>query len=717
MQVTLENNQKITILPRGGLVVRTLSGLLQFGAPPETIKDTMLLPEGVPSTFLLPGKLFHVAKGIAVAELEFPIYYNYFLKNKKVFVICSQEQKDQLLAVLQESVFGPEHLNIANDFAKGESDPTLPDMHKEMKFFSGSRQMSDIVEFGIFQNNEYNWNGVVVRRAENLGFFIYENFNLMANLPWSIEYNIRYDIGQRLALPFEAPDFAITCLGPSHGFDPKDNTSGFILWLSGRGIMIDPPVNSTEWLRASNVNPKLITHVILTHCHADHDAGTFQKILEENTITIHTTKTVMDSFLRKYSAMTQISSDRLRDLFYFKKILINEPIYIEHGEFIFHYALHSIPTIGFKMRYQNQSFVYSSDHLNDPKQIKKIAENNIFSQGRLQALIDFPWESNIIYHEAGIPPLHTPIQYLVSLPREIQKKITVYHISEKDFPKEGHELRLAKFGMENTLFPEIEKNKFAQAISILDVMVHVDLFSNFSASKARDFLALVEKRRYKKGEKIIEKGTMGNEFYMIASGVVSILGTESSFEKKLEKYDYFGESSLVTEQPRAAEAIAETDVDLLLIDKKTFFYFIEGTQLEKTLQHLAKTRQSNSWDVLNHSPVFNAMTSYQKNQIELIMHKYNFIKNEKLLFHGQTDYYCYILIEGEVDTIKNGRKIKKDQTGSFIGDVYAVEKRRPISVDVFARSNGSAYKIDSKEMAEFLHNNPGVYMRLLQETI
>ena len=101
---------------------------------------------------------------------------------------------------------------------------------------------------------------------------------------------------------YEAPEFGVTCLGPSHGFDPKDNTSGFIIWVNRRGIMVDPPVNSTEWLRSANVNPKLIDHIILTHTHADHDAGTFQKILEEFPVTIHTTETVMDSFIRKYTA-------------------------------------------------------------------------------------------------------------------------------------------------------------------------------------------------------------------------------------------------------------------------------------------------------------------------------------------------------------------------------------------------------------------------------
>jgi hypothetical protein len=27
----------------------------------------------------------------------------------------------------------------------------------------------------------------------------------------------------------------------SHGFDPKGSTSGYIFWVNGRGIMVDPP--------------------------------------------------------------------------------------------------------------------------------------------------------------------------------------------------------------------------------------------------------------------------------------------------------------------------------------------------------------------------------------------------------------------------------------------------------------------------------------------
>ena len=40
---------------------------------------------------------------------------------------------------------------------------------------------------------------------------------------------------------FHPPTFGITTLGNSHGFDKTGSTSGYVLWINGVGIMIDPP--------------------------------------------------------------------------------------------------------------------------------------------------------------------------------------------------------------------------------------------------------------------------------------------------------------------------------------------------------------------------------------------------------------------------------------------------------------------------------------------
>ena len=85
--------------------------------------------------------------------------------------------------------------------------------------------------------------------------------------------------GRRMSLPpptFFPPSFGVTILGNSHGFDESGSTSGYVLWVNGRGIMIDPPPYSTATLERQGIRRCLIVGIILTHCHADHDAGAFQ---------------------------------------------------------------------------------------------------------------------------------------------------------------------------------------------------------------------------------------------------------------------------------------------------------------------------------------------------------------------------------------------------------------------------------------------------------
>ena len=69
---------------------------------------------------------------------------------------------------------------------------------------------------------------------------------------------------------FTPPTFGVTFLGTSHGFDHKGNTTGFILWVNGNGILVDPPLNSTKYLQSQGINPSLVSRVILTHCHRYH---------------------------------------------------------------------------------------------------------------------------------------------------------------------------------------------------------------------------------------------------------------------------------------------------------------------------------------------------------------------------------------------------------------------------------------------------------------
>jgi glyoxylase-like metal-dependent hydrolase (beta-lactamase superfamily II) len=49
------------------------------------------------------------------------------------------------------------------------------------------------------------------------------------------------------------------------------------------------PAYSSATLQREGIRPRTIVGVILTHCHADHDAGAFQKILTGSPVVVITT--------------------------------------------------------------------------------------------------------------------------------------------------------------------------------------------------------------------------------------------------------------------------------------------------------------------------------------------------------------------------------------------------------------------------------------------
>jgi CRP-like cAMP-binding protein len=708
----MSEKTQYTTLPRGGYLVSTSAGYIQFGIPPETIKDTMLMECGVPQYFVAPGRMFDWGKGISIAEIEFPMFYNYFIKKRKTHIICTDNQHKALCDVLQESMWGPKELDIVTDYV-GLPKSKVPDLSSEMKFFSGNLKQEDLIGFNVFKNNTCTIDNVEISKTENGSFEVRDNGKLLTTVPANVDYKIHFLIGERLNEPYIPPLFGVTCLGPSHGFDPKENTSGFIVWLNHQGIMVDPPVNSTEWLEDSNVNPKLIDSIILTHCHSDHDVGTFQKILEETRITIYATETVMMSFLRKYAAISGVSVSQLMNLFHFHPVRIGRPVFIHGGRFIFNYTLHSIPTLSFKMEYQDQSFVYSSDHMNDPSLHKELFDKGIITQERYDELKAFPWNSKVIYHESGIPPLHTPITWLDSLPEEIKRRTVVYHIAKKDF-LEKTSLTLATFGIENTLNFDMKSPENETAYQIIGLLKRIDMFDEMSAPKAQEFLAIVEEEKFKKGDVIIKKGTKGDKFYIIFRGNVSVdSGGNLAARKIYGTYDYFGEVALVTDQMRVADVVAETDVIAYTIERDKFINFIVGTEFEKMLMRLAKIRSSETWNLLSDSAFFRYCTATQKTWLESIFIPIEFKNAGTILKEGNDPDFIYIIREGEINVEKDGKNVITIGRGSFIGTMHDMMKGIPSRFTFTHTKAISAFAMKKQDVLKFARHNPGIMMKQL----
>ena len=705
-----ELKKTITELPRGGYLVDTEAGYIQFGSPPETIKDTMLLPESVPQVFVLPKRLFNPDKGISLAELEFPIYYNFFIKKRKTHIVCTKEQGTRLIRVLREAVFGPVQVDISQDVYPAAENVVAHDIKKEMDYYK-TFVFKDLLAFHFFRERKVRYNGVVITTNDQGDFEVRQNGKSVVQIPGSVTYKARYEIGERLPEPYVPPLYGVTCLGPSHGFDPTQNTSGYIVWLNHRGVMVDPPVNSTEWLTDSNVNPKLIDSIILTHCHADHDAGTFQKIMEEEKVTIYTTKTVINSFLRKYAALSQESTDTLRRLFDFHPVYLGKPFYVHGAEFNCRYTLHSIPTIGFTINFQGNSFVYSSDHQGEKRVHDELLGKKIITRERYEELRNFPWESDVIYHESGIPPLHTAIKWLNSLPAGVQKKTVVYHIAEKDFPEETS-LSQARFGIEHTLYFEAKPPRFEKTYEILGLLRHLDFFQSFSLEKIQDFLLAIREEHFKKGSTIIHKGDLGDKFYIIYSGNVAVHVDGLEQKKIYGAFEYFGEVSLITESITTADVVAETDVVAFTIAKDQFLSFIAGTELEETLRNLVDVRGEESWNLLSTSPHFSRLTSFQKTWLESAMKPVEIESERILVKEGEPFRAMYIIRRGEVEVTSGSKVVAVLKRGDFVGSLREIDEKLPASYTFKNPGSISLYSADREAVAGFAERNPGLIMKI-----
>ncbi len=122
----------------------------------------------------------------------------------------------------------------------------------------------------------------------------------------------------------------------------------------------------------------------------------------------------------------------------------------------------------------------------------------------------------------------------------------------------------------------------------------VPLFSNFN----NDHLDLLYKagltRNYPKGSTIVSQHGLGDAFYIVISGRVKItLLHEDGNEIVLyilKEGDFFGELSLLDNEPRSANVISLTETTLFLITQGRFKQLIisNSGMLEKVLQGICK---------------------------------------------------------------------------------------------------------------------------------
>ena len=111
-------------------------------------------------------------------------------------------------------------------------------------------------------------------------------------------------------------------------------------------------------------------------------------------------------------------------------------------------------------------------------------------------------------------------------------------------------------------------------LSNLDLIRRVPLFSLLTTEQAQGIADSVVKRRFRRGELIVEHGRKSNALYILLTGRARVLTADARGREVilavLQSGDYVGEMSLIDNEPHSATVRAEVQTDMLILGRSEF---------------------------------------------------------------------------------------------------------------------------------------------------
>lgn len=102
----------------------------------------------------------------------------------------------------------------------------------------------------------------------------------------------------------------------------------------------------------------------------------------------------------------------------------------------------------------------------------------------------------------------------------------------------------------------------------------IDVFQGRKEETLAALESSMEKRSFKAGDRIFSRGDTGDELFLIRNGSVRVVlpltGQRSHHLATFGRGDFFGEMSFLDGEPRSADALASTDVELYVLSRARF---------------------------------------------------------------------------------------------------------------------------------------------------
>lgn len=446
--------------------------------------------------------------------------------------------------------------------------------------------------------------------------------------------------------PLEPMQFGMQALGVRGGFDPSGPTTGFLLWLNGRGVLFDGPPKALQVLDAQGISPDDIEALVLSHCHEDHMASFAELVLELNRPRVLTAEPIYRSALQKLATNLNMPESAVAELMDYEPISPGTPHHGWGATFDFFYTVHPIPTLGLTASATIDDTEYrmtitgdTLDHDGLTKMVDAGAITDIERQRMLDVIPREKHPNAVFYADVGESLIHGHPKDWSNNPNSI----VYYHCPDNEHTR-AFEHQVATPGMRHVLVP----GRGARALAPSRLMRALSPLGSEEPEALVEDLANSQVRRLNEGERLVGSGEATSRFSVVLTGALAQLGPDSS-RRELRSGDCIGLFHGVDDTHHAlGDVIALTPTELLELD------------VDVIERHLLKTGLANVPTVIRRQlrfidriPAFSRLGVADRCRLARALHLEQHSAGRPLVAAGAAGDDLLVLLEGRV-TRHNG---------------------------------------------------------------
>ena len=301
---------------------------------------------------------------------------------------------------------------------------------------------------------------------------------------------------------------------------------------------------------------------------------------------------------------------------------VGVPIPFHGAYFKIFYSMHTIPCIGFEVICGDRSIVYSADTNADPELPLKMLTDKVIGKGRQKALSKnaLNGDHTLIFHEAGVPPIHTPMELLAAQPDSVKERMYLVHVSSNKVPADAN-LKVANEWTTLEISGQDLTNDERQNLEIKQCLISTEFFMNVENKNFDAITSATTKVKIPPNTCIYKQGDKITKIYYVIAG--SVEGRrEKSTERTGEEMmhtphlfaagDIIGQQGIVSEGEDAAFSVTTTtttymfEINLAVVKK-----VLTNAKELQVLENLAILMKTNTWNALAANSILQRLTMMQ----------------------------------------------------------------------------------------------------------